>query len=87
GAVSADGNIIGTYVHGLFDDDAFRHAAIDAMRATVGLAPAAERSAWRAEREARYDRLASIYAQSLDVDFLARLAGLDALATPVPSRT
>ncbi|MBV8644990.1 MAG: hypothetical protein JO225_13875, partial [Candidatus Eremiobacteraeota bacterium] len=87
GAISPGGNVVGTYVHGLFDDDAFRHAAVDAMRAAAGLAPAVERSAWRAEREGRYDRLASIYAQSLDVDLLARLAGLGASAKPAPLRT
>ena len=87
GAISAGGNVVGTYVHGLFDDDACRHAAVDAMRAAAGLAPAVERSAWRAEREGRYDRLASVYAQSLDVDLLTRLAGLGASAKPAPLRT
>ena len=76
GAVSADGLVTGTYVHGLFDDDAFRHAALDALRARCGLAPARLHAAWRAEREARYDRLARIVRASLDVPLLARLAGL-----------
>jgi len=32
GAVSADGRVIGCYVHGLFADDAFRHAYLDSLR-------------------------------------------------------
>jgi adenosylcobyric acid synthase len=76
GAVSADGLVSGTYVHGLFDDDAFRQAAIGALRARCGLAPAAQSNPWRAEREARYDRLAAIVRASLNIPFLARLAGL-----------
>ncbi len=76
GAVSGDGLVSGTYVHGLFDDDAFRHAAVDALRARCGLAPAAHGNAWRAEREARYDRLAAIVRAALDIPLLARLAGL-----------
>jgi len=76
GAVSADGLVSGTYVHGIFDDDAFRQAAVDALRERCGLAPAQRRNPWRAEREARYDRLASVVRASLDVPSLARLAGL-----------
>ncbi|HTJ26346.1 MAG TPA: cobyric acid synthase [Candidatus Limnocylindria bacterium] len=78
GARSDDELIAGTYTHGLFDDDAFRHAMLDALRVRAGLAPANARAAWRAEREARYDRLAAIVRASLDVPLLARLAGLPA---------
>jgi len=76
GAVSADGLVTGTYVHGLFDDDAFRQAAVGAWRARRGLAPAERSNAWRAGREARYDRLAAIVRGALDIPLLARLAGL-----------
>jgi adenosylcobyric acid synthase len=76
GAVSPDGLVCGTYVHGMFDDDAFRHAAVDALRARCGLAPAQRRNPWRAEREARYDRLASVVRAALDVPSLVQLAGL-----------
>jgi adenosylcobyric acid synthase len=76
GARSADGLVVGTYAHGLFDDDAFRHAALGALRAQAGLAPATAFAAWRAEREGRYDRLAAIVRGSLNVPLLARLAGL-----------
>jgi adenosylcobyric acid synthase len=33
GAVSADGRVMGTYVHGLFASDAFRHAFLNSVRA------------------------------------------------------
>jgi adenosylcobyric acid synthase len=76
GAVAKDGLVTGTYVHGLFDDDDFRHAAVASLRARCGLAPAAGANAWRAEREARYDRLAGIVRAALDIPMLAGLAGL-----------
>jgi adenosylcobyric acid synthase len=40
GAISADGRVMGTYVHGLFADDAFRHAFLNRLksRAASGLA-------------------------------------------------
>lgn len=33
GATSADGRVMGTYLHGLFADDAFRHAFLNRLRA------------------------------------------------------
>ena len=70
GAVSADGRVFGTYIHGLFDDDAFRHAFVDAMRAACGLVPASRRAFTGAEREARIDRLAAHLRQSLDMNLI-----------------
>jgi adenosylcobyric acid synthase len=76
GGVSGDGLVTGTYVHGLFDDDSFRAAALGALRARCLLAPAERFNAWRSEREGRYDRLATIVRAALDIPLLARLAGL-----------
>ena len=39
GAVSADGLVWGTYIHGVFDDPAFRRAWINRVRVRKGLAP------------------------------------------------
>lgn len=39
GAVSADGLVWGTYIHGVFDDPAFRRAWLNRVRARKGLAP------------------------------------------------
>jgi adenosylcobyric acid synthase len=67
GARSADGRIAGTYVHGIFDDDAFRHAFVRAARSARGLVPARELAALAAQREARLDRLAGHVRASLDL--------------------
>jgi adenosylcobyric acid synthase len=68
GAVSADGRIAGTYVHGLFMADAARAAWL----ATMG-APAAPRSQ-DAEVEAALDTLAEHLEEHVDVDRLLSLA-------------
>ncbi len=39
GAVSPDGRVCGTYVHGLFDDARFCRAVVEALRRRRGLAP------------------------------------------------
>ena len=70
GAVSHDGAIVGTYVHGLFGDDVLRAAFVRAARARAGLTPATAFVAYTAEREARIDRLAAHVRAALDIDAL-----------------
>jgi len=70
GAVSPSGRVLGTYVHGFFDSDDFRHGFIQAARAAVDLAPAERYARIGAEREARIDRLADHLRESLDMNLL-----------------
>jgi adenosylcobyric acid synthase len=67
GAVGGSGYVIGTYMHGFFDDDGFRHVLVRALRAAVRLAPPAGRSTYTADRAARLDRLAAHVRRALDV--------------------
>jgi adenosylcobyric acid synthase len=50
GAVSGDGRVCGTYVHGLFDDARFCRALVEALRRRRGLPPLAEQD-WLSRRE------------------------------------
>jgi adenosylcobyric acid synthase len=68
GATSADGRIIGTYLHGLFDDDEFRHAFLTAARAACQLAPPQAFVNVKAERESRFDRLAAHVRHAIDLN-------------------
>jgi adenosylcobyric acid synthase len=70
GAVNASGRVLGTYVHGLFDNDDFRHSFLAAARSAVDLAPAETWANVAAEREARIDRLADHLRESLDLDLI-----------------
>jgi adenosylcobyric acid synthase len=70
GAVSACGRVIGTYVHGLFDADEFRHGFVAAARAAARLAPAAGCSYVTAERETRIDRWADHLRRSLNMHLI-----------------
>jgi adenosylcobyric acid synthase len=70
GAVSPDGRIAGTYVHGLFDHGEARAALL----AELGAASLAGDHAIRVD--AALDEIAEVLAQSLDIDAIARIAGL-----------
>jgi adenosylcobyric acid synthase len=71
GWVSDSGLIMGTYVHGLFDDDGFRQAFVSALLGTKPGSPE-DAPAWsyQAFQEAQLDRLAENLRRHLD---LARL--------------
>jgi adenosylcobyric acid synthase len=85
GAVSESGRVLGTYVHGLFDNDDFRQAFIQNARAALHLAPAEVYARVGAEREARIDGLADHLRKSLDLNLL-RSWIVDASAPAVERR-
>jgi adenosylcobyric acid synthase len=84
GAVSADGLVMGTYLHGLLENDAVRHALIDALLVprssdvdarssdSIGLT----RRYMVADREHQLDRLAAAVRSSLDIRPLLAACGL-----------
>jgi adenosylcobyric acid synthase len=67
GAQTMNGRILGTYIHGLFDDDAFRHALLRNARSACRLDPAEHFAFPTAERQKRLDRLADAVEQALDI--------------------
>jgi adenosylcobyric acid synthase len=68
GAISGDGRVRGTYVHGLFADDRQRAALLSWFGA------AGDGSAYEAEIDRVLDALADHLAQDIDLDRLLRLA-------------
>ena len=68
GAISEDGQILGTYLHGLFDSP----AACNVLLAWAGLARP-QTPDYHALREAGIDRLADMVEQHLDTDALLKI--------------
>jgi adenosylcobyric acid synthase len=77
GAVNREGDIIGTYIHGIFDNDAFRKAFLNHLRLKKGLSPVSARASidkgedksgidW--DRE--YDKLADFVRSNVDMNRL-----------------
>jgi adenosylcobyric acid synthase len=74
GAIAADGAVVGTMIHGLFEDESIRRSLLAFLRRRKGLSEPAARPI--PVREAEYDRLAAVVRASLDIDLLWRIAGL-----------
>ena len=70
GAVSPDGRVAGTYLHGLFESGTARAALL----APLGVLSAGGDHSARVE--AALDDIAAVLARSLDIDAIARIAGL-----------
>ena len=76
GAMSADGRVIGTYLHGIFADDGFRRAFLDWLAARRGRSGAFGEVDFDSRVDETLDELAAHMAANLDLDSFARIAGL-----------
>ena len=65
GAVRADGLVLGTYVHGLFDSAPFRRVFLNGLRAVRGWAPLAQSNHGSLDED--LDRLADFVEEHLDL--------------------
>lgn len=78
GAVSRDGLVFGTYIHGIFDEDEFRRRLINNLRRKKGFEPltAAGTITTHEQRKRAFDKLAAVVRGSLDLNKIYRLLGL-----------
>jgi adenosylcobyric acid synthase len=76
GCLNTDARILGTYLHGLFDDDGFRHQFLRAARAFRQLAAPRELVLWKQGREESMDRLAHEVENALDMKTIFSWVGL-----------
>jgi adenosylcobyric acid synthase len=76
GCISADTRIFGTYLHGVFDNDDFRHLLIRAAHAFHNLAAPAELHQWKKLRDESMNRLAREVEHALDMEEIFSWVGL-----------
>jgi adenosylcobyric acid synthase len=79
GAVSPDGMVWGTYLHGLFENDEFRRRFIESLQQKKGGAvPRQKREElnYRAFKEKEYDKLASALREALDLEKIYQMMGI-----------
>lgn len=68
GAISADGRVFGSYLHGLFDNDSFRKALLDLYRDA-----GAPGVSFAEQKEQGYDQLADLLRKTLDIPAIYRI--------------
>ena len=76
GCVSDDCRTWGTYLHGIFTEDRFRHEFIKAARAFHHLAPPCDLFCWKEQRERQLDDLARVVSSALDLATIFGWLGL-----------
>jgi adenosylcobyric acid synthase len=74
GCLSTDGNVLGTYIHGLFHNEDFRRAILSDLAARKGCIFAPTQTSL--SQKEPYDRLASLVRSSLDMKLIFRLLDL-----------
>ncbi|TAN64137.1 cobyric acid synthase [bacterium] len=75
GGVSKDGAIWGTYIHGIFDNDAFRQGLIKELRGANG-ADNGKTEPFRDVKNKAMENLAEVVRQSIDMERLLRIIGI-----------
>jgi adenosylcobyric acid synthase len=73
---SVKGNVWGTYLHGLFDNDGFRTDLINSLRKKRGLRQR-ERVGYQAIREEAINNWADTIKNSIDICFILRQVGME----------
>ena len=71
GCLSEDGNVLGTYIHGLFHNDHLRHAILSELAERKGKAWSPMTCSFSIEEQ--YDRLAAHVRSNLNMDLVFRL--------------
>ncbi len=70
GSVDIAGNVLGTYIHGIFDNDGYRRSLLNALRAKKNLPPLPCGASSAARKQASYDRLAEVVRRNLDMKLI-----------------
>ncbi|WP_425524937.1 cobyric acid synthase [Paenibacillus dendritiformis] len=73
GLLHPNGRVMGTYLHGLFHNDAFRRGWLNRLRVAKGLASLPVELNFAAQREAAFDRLADRARSHLDMERIYRI--------------
>lgn len=76
GAVSVDGNIMGTYIHGILDGVEFREYVVNTLRLKKAMDPKKSK-VYESLRERELDKLAAIVRESIDMEAIYKILGVE----------
>ncbi len=73
GGISSDGTVLGTYYHGIFDNDVFRHSLLNHIRSSKGVTTLGESIGFEKLKDLEYDRLAKHVEEHIDMALLIQI--------------
>ncbi len=74
GAISADGTVMGTYLHGVFDHDNYRNKIIKSLRRKKGMLKKDEKeNNFVTKKQQNYDKLANMVRSNLDIKAILKI--------------
>lgn len=73
----ADGNILGTYLHGLFDNNNFRRTFVNIIRESKGLEPIEDFYDFARHKEEQYEKLAKLLDENMDLESIFDLLNIN----------
>ncbi|WP_066498365.1 cobyric acid synthase [Abyssisolibacter fermentans] len=76
GAVNKKGNVVGTYLHGIFENDEFRKAIIKHLMEKKGLELKENDISYNDYKNREYDKLADLIRENLDIAKVKEIMGL-----------
>ena len=76
GAISENGLVMGTYVHGIFDNDGLRRCLLNSLRQAKGLEELANQQDSASLKEQAYEKLANSVRANLDMAKIYQVMGL-----------
>lgn len=76
GVVRSDGLVMGTYIHGIFDNNCLRRTVINALRTRKGLPALAVMTDTNARKQQAYNRLADTVRGGLDMAAVYAIMGI-----------
>ena len=75
GLINDEGNVMGAYIHGIFDNDKYRRGLINILRKRKNLEPSPVSVNYAAAKQHAYNRLAQTVRENLDMEKLRQIIG------------
>lgn len=76
GAINKSGNVFGTYLHGIFENDDLRRSIIKALKDKKGIAEDSEQLSYKELKDNEYNKLAQAVRDNADLDKIRMIMGL-----------
>ncbi|MGF7057481.1 cobyric acid synthase [Brassicibacter mesophilus] len=76
GAINRSGNVFGTYLHGIFENDDFRRSIIKTLKDKKGIVENSGLLSYKELKDNEYNKLAQVVRDNADIDKIKMIMGL-----------